>query len=110
MLVASVSTDRLLCTDRLILDLIYLEDRWKIHRHRQIRHVVYGIPSYDKKFYVIPSLEFLTKYTEFLHTEFYTSPHIDIKSSLNISLIFIIQYFPPPSSFSATPTTYNSTV
>ena len=45
MIVASVSTDRLSCIDRLILDLIYPEDRWKIHRHRQIRHVAYGVPS-----------------------------------------------------------------
>ncbi len=47
MLVASVSTDRLSVrsTDRLILDLIYL----KIHWHRQMCHVVYGIPMQDQK-------------------------------------------------------------
>ncbi len=36
-------------TDGLILDLIYLEDRWKIHWRRQIHHVVYGIPMQDQK-------------------------------------------------------------
>ena len=36
-------------TDRLILDLIYLEDRWKINWRRRIRHIVYGIPMQDEK-------------------------------------------------------------
>ena len=45
MLIASVSADKLLCTDGLIVYLIYLEDRWKIHRRWQICHVIYGIPS-----------------------------------------------------------------
>jgi hypothetical protein len=47
MLVASVSTDRLSvhCTDRLILDLIYLEIHWR----RQVRHVVYVISMQNQK-------------------------------------------------------------
>jgi hypothetical protein len=36
-------------TDRLILDLIYLEDRWKIHWRRQIHQVVREIPTLDQK-------------------------------------------------------------
>ncbi len=46
----SVQTDcQVRGTDGLILDLIYLEDRWKIHWRRQICHVVYGFPTQDQK-------------------------------------------------------------
>ncbi len=45
--VASVSTDKLSAhsTDRLILDLIC----FKIYWHRQMHHIVYGIPMQDHK-------------------------------------------------------------
>ncbi len=63
-----VQTDCQVCsTDRLILDLILLEGRLKIHWRRQIRHFVYGISTQDQK--ILPTVEssIPDKYTKFLH-------------------------------------------
>ncbi len=52
-----------------------------------MRHVIYGIPLQNQRFYTMPSQVFCMKYTEFLHEEFYASAHISPKCSHNIVII-----------------------
>ncbi len=56
-------------TDRLISDLIYLEDRWKIHWRRQIPDVIYGIPTHDQKILRTAESGIPSKVCEFLFIE-----------------------------------------
>ena len=87
MLVASVSTDRLLCCPPDLTNLLQMEDpsRWWTH------HMVYIIPLQDKRSYARPSQDIPRQiYQISTYTEFYTPTRINIKSSL---INLIILYF-----------------
>ena len=89
MLVASASTDRLLCCPPDLMKLLQMSDpsRWLT------RHVVYGVPLLDKRSYAMPSLDiscqiwWIPTYTESITP---MRIGIDIESSL---INLIIHYF-----------------
>jgi hypothetical protein len=97
MLVASVSTDRLLCCPPDLTNLLQMEDpsRWWTH------HMVYIIPLQDKRSYARPSQDIPRQiYQISTYTEFYTPTRINIKSSLiNLIILYFIRYFIPSASF-----------
>ncbi len=71
--------------------------RWRI------RHVVYGIPSQNKRSYATPSQDILRQiYRIPTYMESYTPTRLDFRSSLiksHNSLSYSIQYFIPLSPF-----------
>jgi hypothetical protein len=101
MLVASVSTDRLLCCQPDLTNLLQMADpsRW------QTRHVVYRIPLWDKRSYAMPNQDIPCQIYQIpTYTGSYTLTCIDIKSCL-INLIIVVITRLLHSTFFFPPTT-----